>query len=66
LSLLHNNRSFSQQHRNLKRDLDSIDPVEEASFAAMGAVAALVARNPSALTKQANFAADLITPLVHL
>jgi hypothetical protein len=39
--------------RNLKRDIETIDPVDEASFGVAGAVAALFARNPALITKQA-------------
>ena len=39
--------------RNLKRDVETIDPNEEASFGVAGAVAALFARNPALITKQA-------------
>ena len=49
------------QARNLKRDLDTLDPAEELSVAAMGAAAALFARNPSAITKQVRFAASTMS-----
>ena len=41
------------QVRNLKRDIETIDPVDEVSFGVAGAFAALFARNPALITKQA-------------
>jgi hypothetical protein len=50
------------QIRNLKRDINDVDPVDEASFGAMGAAAALFARNPAFITKQA-FPCIFLPPL---
>ncbi len=46
-------KSLLMQIRNLKRDVNDVDPIDEASFGAMGAAAALFARNPAFITKQA-------------
>jgi hypothetical protein len=55
-------KSLLMQIRNLKRDINDVDPVDEASFGAMGAAAALFARNPAFITKQA-FPCIFLPPL---
>jgi hypothetical protein len=47
-------RPFFSQARNLKRDIETIDPIEDISFGVTGALVALFARNPSLITKQAS------------
>jgi len=48
--------------RNLKRDIDTVDPIDESGFALAGAAAALFFRNPAIITKQARAAAAPVAP----